>query len=220
MSCLFILGLLPGVCESFWPVSQLSDKPASVPQPKGLVAYRLMPWPPESLKERKGGGRSTLPKPGSAPPVPSAGRLGPPLLHTQPPKGSGQSTEGPSRGSQGPSVSPQALPSRSTGPGYGPELICKDKQILAVQGANQKMPVMGPPSWLDSPAWDRMVPLIHAGVSSSKPHTRLCLEALGRTQPSALVLWGLHSPFGQPGIELKGEALKLPLHFRGLSLLT
>lgn len=71
--CPFILGLLPGVCESSWPVFQLSDKPASVPQPKGHVAYRSMPWLPESLEKRKGGGQSTLPKPGSAPPVPTAG---------------------------------------------------------------------------------------------------------------------------------------------------
>lgn len=137
--CPFILGRLPGVFESFWPVSQLSDKPASVPQPKGLVAYRSMPWPPESLEGRKGSGQSTLPQPGSAPPVPNAGRLGPPLLHTQPPKDSGQSTEGPHR----PSL--RGLQAQA----YGPELICKDR-LLAIQGGNQKTPVMGPPSWLDS----------------------------------------------------------------------
>lgn len=209
------------MCESFWPVSQLSDKPTSVPQHKGFVAYRSMPRPPESLEERKGGGQSTLPKPGSAPHVP-------PLLVDLAlvysilslPKNSGQSTEGPSRGRPRAFSFPTGPPSEVCRPRpVGQNLSARTNRLLAVQGANRKMPVMGPPSWLESPAWDRMVPLIPAGVSSSTPHPSLSGSwGVPRLQPWCCGV--CIPPFGQPGVELKGGVFELPLHFRNLNLLT
>lgn len=57
-------------------------------------------------------------------------------------------------------------------------LSARVDRLLAIQGANQEMPVRGTLSWLDSLVWGRMVPLIPTRVASSTPYPHPCPEVV------------------------------------------